>query len=76
MAVARLRKENQAEQHPPMSEGMGLPCCIAACVSGENERSIIMIAVICLFAGFAAGLFTASLCMSARRGDRMRTDGR
>lgn len=31
-----------------------------------------MIAVICLFAGF----FTASLCMAARRGDRMRPDGR
>ena len=35
-----------------------------------------MIAVICLFAGFAAGFFTASLCMAARRGDRMRSDGR
>lgn len=34
-----------------------------------------MIAVICLFAGFAAGFFTASLCMAARRGDRMRPDG-
>ena len=33
-----------------------------------------MIAVICLFAGFA-GFFTASLCMAARRGDRMRPDG-
>lgn len=39
MAVARLRKENQAEQHPPMSEGMGLPCRIAARASGENERT-------------------------------------
>lgn len=35
-----------------------------------------MISVICLFAGSAVGFFTASMCMAARRGDRMRPDGR
>lgn len=34
-----------------------------------------MIAVICLFAGFILGFFTAAP-VSARRGDRMRPDGR
>lgn len=34
-----------------------------------------MIYVICLFAGSAVGFFTASMCMAARRGDRMRPDG-
>lgn len=42
----------------------------------RKRKDIIMIAVICLFAGFAAGFFTAALCMAARRGDRMRPDGR
>lgn len=36
----------------------------------------MLIAIICLFAGFILGFFTAALCMAARRGDRMRPDGR
>lgn len=41
----------------------------------KRKGAIIMISVICLFAGFAAGFFIASMCMAARRGDRMRPDG-
>lgn len=52
------------------------PVRIAACVSGKKRKgAIIMISVICLFAGAAVGFFTASMCMAARRGDRMRPDG-
>lgn len=63
-------------KHLPCLRAWACLVRIAARASGENERSIIMIAVICLFAGSAAGFFTASLCMAARRGDRMRPDGR
>lgn len=59
-----------------MPEGMGLPCPHSGTRIRRKRKDIIMIAVICLFAGFAAGFFTASLCMAARRGDRMRPDGR
>lgn len=36
----------------------------------------MLIAIICLFTGFFLDFFTAALCMAARRGDRMRPDGR
>lgn len=65
-------------RHPAtVGKGMGPPCPHSGMrIRRKTKRSIIMIAVICLFAGFAAGFFTASLCMAARRGDRMRPDGR